>query len=112
MVTSKVSQRGPRAIAVPLSDGTVTVYANVKVGNALEELTEDMTLYHGVRLAQVIEAVYAQGIRDGRRQVVEAIGTVTESRELQYRNPGRPAKKVTAKKAGTKKTTTAKKVTP
>jgi hypothetical protein len=99
MATSKVSQRGPRAIAVPLSDGTVTVYAGVRVGNALEELTEDMTLYHGVRLAQVIEAVYAQGIRDGRRQVVEAIGKVTESTELPYRNPGRPTKKATTKKA-------------
>ena len=106
MATSKVSQRGPRAIAVPLSDGTVTVYAGVRVGNALEELTEDMTLFHGVRLAQVIEAVYAQGIRDGRRQVVEAIGKVTESKELPYRNPGRPTKKATTKKATTKKATT------
>lgn len=108
MPTSKVAQRGPRAIAVPLSNGTVTVYAGVKVGNALEELTADMTLYHGVRLAQVVEAVYAQGIRDGRRQVVEAIGAVTESKDLSYRNPGRPAKKATAKKATARKATTKK----
>ena len=101
----------PRSAIIQMSGESVTIYARgSKAAAALEELMADTSLYHGVKMFQVIEAVYEQGIRDGRRQVVEAFGEVAESKALAYRNPGRPAakktaaKKTAAKKAAAKKT--------
>ncbi len=79
---------------IPLGTKEVAVYATPKVAKALEEVTEDMTLYHGVRLAQVMEAVYLQGQKDGARN---AIGTLeqafAEAKEgVPHRNPGKPPK--------------------
>ena len=51
-----------------LPNGEITVYANAKVARALQELTNDMTLYHGARLSEVVRAVYEQGLRDGRNE--------------------------------------------
>jgi hypothetical protein len=59
---------------MPSSGDVVPVYAGQKIGRALEEVQEDLSLYQGVRLAEVIEAVYKQGLKDGRGD----------------RNPGRP----------------------
>lgn len=102
MPTTRISRRGPRAITVVLPKGSVTMYANARVADALQELTADMTLYHGVRLAQVLEAAYEQGIRDGRRQVFDELDKLKQHPELKHRNPGRPtkaARKGTGKKA-------------
>lgn len=92
MVTNTTSRRGPRAIVVGLPKGEVTVYANARVADAIQELTADMTMYHGVRLAQVIEAAYEQGLRDGRRQVFDEFDRLKQRPELKHRNPGRPTK--------------------
>jgi hypothetical protein len=46
----------------------VKVYAGVRIGRALDEVTEDMTVYQGVRLYEVLEAVYNQGVKDGAGQ--------------------------------------------
>lgn len=77
---------------IPLGNQDVAVYATPKIAKALEEVTGDMTLYHGVRLAQVMEAVYIQGQKDGARN---AIGTleqaISEAKEgVPHRNPGKP----------------------
>lgn len=86
---------------IPLGTQEVAVYATPKIAKALGEVTEDMTLYHGVRLAQVMEAIYLQGQKDGARN---AIGTLeqalSEAKEgVPHRNPGKPpkAKQVAAK---------------
>jgi hypothetical protein len=50
---------------VPTSDGNIAVYAGVRVANALREVTRDMDLYQGVKLTQLVEAVYQQGRKDG-----------------------------------------------
>lgn len=87
------SARGPRRHDIDLPKlGTIPVYAGVKVGNALEELQDDMTLYKGVRLAQVMEAVYQQGLVDGRAQVFNELDALAKKKELAHRNPGRPRK--------------------
>lgn len=83
---------------IPVGDQEIAVYATPKVSKALEEITEDMTLYHGVRLTQIIEAVYMQGQKDGARN---AIGTLEKAiavakEDVPHRNPGKPA---TPKKA-------------
>ena len=70
------ADKGPRRheFTMPSTGSVVPVYAGLKVGRALDEVQEDLTLYQGVRLAEVIEAVYKQGLKDGAGE----------------RNPGRP----------------------
>ena len=96
------SIRGPRRHEIDLPTlGVVPVYAGVKVGHALDEVEEDMTLYKGVRLAQVMEAVYKQGLTDGRAQVFERFqeqfDIAAKDKELNHKNPGRPRSKRAAK---------------
>jgi hypothetical protein len=61
------SDKGPTRhdFTMPSSGEVVPVYAGKKLGRALDEVQEDLSLYQGVRLAQVIEAVYKQGVKDG-----------------------------------------------
>jgi hypothetical protein len=97
-------ERGPRKVPVELPESGATVYANAKVKRALEELSADMTMYHGVRFAEVAEAIYEQGRVDGRREVFEVVDEARARPELKSRNPGRPTK-FTTKKAAAKKRT-------
>lgn len=62
------ADKGPRRheFKMPSSGEVVPVYAGKKIGKALEEVEEDLTLYKGVRLAELFEAVYKQGLKDGR----------------------------------------------
>lgn len=87
------TDRGPRKHEISMPDrGTVKVYAGVRVGRALDEVSEDLTLYQGVRLAQVLEAVYEQGLKDGRGEVLDAVSDLGKQKSLAHRNPGRPKK--------------------
>lgn len=87
------SPRGPRRHDIDLPKlGKIPVYAGVKVGKALDEIQEDMTFYKGVRLAQVMEAVYQQGLIDGRAQVFSELESLAKKPQLAHRNPGRPRK--------------------
>lgn len=54
-------------------------------------VSKDMTLYAGVRLTQLMEAIYEQGKKEGRRHAVETFYAASET--LSYRNPGQPKKK-------------------
>lgn len=51
-----------------------------------------MTVYHGVRLSQVMEAVYEPGRRDGRGEVFAATDELKKSKDLPHRKVGRPRK--------------------
>lgn len=97
------SGRGPRKLTIALGNGA-PIYANAKVLKALGELIGDMTLYHGVRFAQVAEAIYDQGLKDGRREIIEKAEGLKDG--VKYLNPGPPKKqanKVSARKAPAKK---------
>jgi hypothetical protein len=61
------SDKGPTRhdFKMPSTGEVVPVYAGKKLGRALDELQHDFTFYEGVRMAQVIEAVYKQGLKDG-----------------------------------------------
>lgn len=101
-----VANRGPRAHKLDLPKlGTVSVYAGVRVGRALDEVQQDLTLYQGVKLLQVLEAVYEQGRRDGRAEVFAAVEELEERRELQHRRPGRPKSPVRKRGATSKRRT-------
>jgi hypothetical protein len=74
----------------------IPVYAGVRVAHALREITVDMDLYEGVRLAQLLEAVYEQGKKDGRREIFERIDTIKT--QIPHNNPGHPKRKKGAMK--------------
>lgn len=76
---------------VALASGDITLYAGPKVRTALDEVTKDMTLYHGVRLSEVMEAVYEQGQKDGRKEIIEKIEGIKTG--VNYLPPGRAKKK-------------------
>jgi hypothetical protein len=69
----------------------ISVYAGKQIRDALSEISSDMTLYHGVRLAQVLGAVYVQGKKDGARDVFEQVDGLKSG--VSHRNPGQPRKK-------------------
>ena len=76
---------------IALPSGEITLYVGSKVRSALEEITEDMSLYRGVRLMEVMEAVYAQGQKDGRKEIFEKFEGLKAG--VNYLPPGRPKKK-------------------
>ncbi len=89
-----MAQRGYRTIKLelPRSKGIADVYTSARVADALTEITADATLYDGVRMVQVMEAVYLQGRKDGAREAFDRIDrslTVVKD-EVPHRRPGRP----------------------
>lgn len=91
-----MAKRGYRTIKVELADGNkVSVYASPRVADALETITADATLYEGVQLMKVLEAVYNQGHKDGAREAFEDIDRRFEQSRatIKHLNPGRPKKK-------------------
>ena len=82
-------------INVAMKSGEVDVYASPRVRTALKELLDDMTVYKGVRLAQILEAVYNQGSKDGARNAINTIQGSFDStiESIPHKNPGRPRKK-------------------
>ena len=81
---------------VMLDTGRVAIYAGKAVLEALQIVSMDMDLYKGVRLSQLLTALYTQGLKDGRRHAVETFHAASET--LSYRNPGQPKKKKKLKK--------------
>ncbi|QRY31153.1 hypothetical protein JVX96_24215 [Variovorax sp. PDNC026] len=73
----------------------VAVYASPKIAHAMKELTEDMSLYEGVRFTQILEAVYKQGNKDGARNAFEQIhaGVKAAEKAVPHQNPGKPKKR-------------------
>jgi hypothetical protein len=72
-----------RTTIVPLRGSkAIRVYAGARVSDALREISSKMSMYEGVLLSQVLEAMYEQGKKDGARKAFE---------ELCQRLLGRPA---------------------
>jgi hypothetical protein len=76
------------------SGAEVTVYEGPKLQAAFEEVTDDMTLYKGVKLAMLFEAIYKQGRKDGAKAAFDEIvkGVADAQRKIPHRAPGRPRK--------------------
>jgi hypothetical protein len=83
----------PRCVKtlVPMSKSVVPIYAGVRVAHALHELTADMDVYEGVRLAELLEAVYQQGKKDGARDVRDSFEGMM--RGIPHLNPGQPRRR-------------------
>lgn len=88
--------RGFRTIKITFRGSPVSVYASARTADALKEIEKDMGLYHGVRLHQVLEAVYKQGKKDGALDAFEELdkGLTAVKRAIPHRRPGRPRKRV------------------
>ena len=74
----------------------VAIYAGKAVLEALRIVLSDVTLYNGIRLSQLMGALYEQGKKDGRREVNDRFGEMMGT--LSHQNPGRPRKKQKPKK--------------
>lgn len=88
--------RGFRTIKITFKGSTISVYASPKIADALAEIEKDVGLYHGVRLHQVLEAVYVQGKKDGANEVIVEVDrhVAAVKKLIPHRRPGRPKKKV------------------
>jgi hypothetical protein len=77
---------------IQLADQAVTIYASPKVSHALEVVTQDMTLYEGVKLVQLMQAIYQQGKKDGARAAFEMLDTklLEAEKAIPHKNPGKP----------------------
>jgi len=82
------ARRGFRTIKITFRGSPVSVFASPRTADALAEIERDMGLYKGVRLHQVLEAVYNQGRKDGANEVFENIEAVR--RQIPHRRPGQP----------------------
>jgi hypothetical protein len=83
-----------KKLAIGGETGSITVYASPRILAALGEATVDLDLYQGVRLGQVLDAVYAQGKKDGRSEMAGHFSkfAVEAEKALPFKNPGRPKK--------------------
>ena len=95
--TAPAAKKAARAQKNMLDLGKVkvAVYASPKISHAMKELTEDMSLYEGVRFTQILEAVYKQGNKDGARKAFDQIrvGLKEAEKAVPHQNPGKPKKR-------------------
>ncbi len=61
------------------------------MAEAFREITFDMDVYAGVRLSQLLDALYQQGRKDGARDVYEKFHGMMDL--IPHRNPGQPKKR-------------------
>lgn len=80
-----------RRTNIQLLNTTIAVYSGKGVGDALAALTANMKVYEGIKLSQILDAVYQQGKKDGAREVVEGFEKMAS--KISYRNPGQPKKR-------------------
>lgn len=92
-MTDTTEPKKPRVVKtiVPLPKGSISVYFGTRIAQALHEVTVDMNLYKGVRLGELLQAVYEQGKKDGARQVKDSFEHMMK--QIPHRNPGQPKKK-------------------
>jgi glutamate mutase epsilon subunit len=80
-----------KRVTVDLPKQELALYAGSKLRAALTEVTLDMDLFKGVKLGQVLEAVYEQGKKDGRKDIIEQFDHDIKGK-ANYLPPGRPKK--------------------
>jgi hypothetical protein len=80
---------GYRTISLALKKrGTVPVRTSSRTASALEEISGGMDLFQGVRLTQILEAVYEQGRKDGAHEVIDGFEKLAKT--IPHKAPGRP----------------------
>ena len=82
-------------IDMKLETSRINLYAGSRIAAAAADLAKNMTLYDGVKYAQILEAVYKQGKKDGAAEAFEAVdkNLKTAQQAVPHKNPGRPKKR-------------------
>jgi hypothetical protein len=90
-----MADRGFRTIKVTLQNTEASVYTSPKVASALKDILAEATVYEGVKIGQILEAVYKQGKKDGARDAFEELdrNLATVRKQVPHKNPGRPRKR-------------------
>lgn len=91
--TPRHAAKGNRKIVLDLPrQGAVPIYSNQRVLDALDEVMGDITTYRGVKLISVMEAVYQQGVKNGKEEVLDAQAAAMREVEknLRPKKIGRP----------------------
>jgi hypothetical protein len=83
---------GYRTIKVQLRNTEASVYTSPKVARALEDILEDATLWDGIKIGQIMEAVYLQGAKDGARRAFDETdrSLADVKKRVPHKKPGRP----------------------
>lgn len=89
------SARRNRTIKIVMQKTEAAVYTSPRVADALEDILAKATVFEGVKIAQILEAVYKQGKKDGARQAFDEWerGLLKAKKEINHKNPGRPRKR-------------------
>lgn len=69
---------------IPLRNQTIAVYASPRVSAALQTVAANMNLYQGVRLGELLKAVYEQGKKDGARNAIDTLEAKIEEANPTY----------------------------
>jgi hypothetical protein len=89
-------KRNPKykKLSVELPRRALVIYAGQRVKNALNEITAGMDVYLATRLQLVMQAVYDQGVKDGRKELIDRMdeGFDQIKGETNCLPPGRPRK--------------------
>jgi hypothetical protein len=89
-----------KKLAIDGNNGSISIYASPRILKALSEATIELDFYQGVKLSEVMTAVYLQGKKDGRREVRamldDSLGVI--DKKLPSRLPGQPKKKKRSKR--------------
>lgn len=90
-----MAKAGFRTVKISLAKTELILYGGRKLVSAIEDIVEKASLYEGVKLAQIMEAVYLQGKKDGAREAFESIDrTIVQIKKaIPHNRPGRPKKK-------------------
>jgi hypothetical protein len=85
-------RRGYKTVGLRLGGHRrLKLFTSRRVANAAREVTEKLdTLYYGVRLGMLLEAVYERGKIEGRGEVFRKLDGLKAT--VRHRLPGRPAR--------------------
>ena len=89
-------RRGYRTVSLPVKTAAkpVSIRMSAQRADTMQEIVGEMTLFKGVKLLDIMEAIYVQGRKDGARETFEQIDrNLSQARKaIPHRAPGRPRK--------------------
>jgi hypothetical protein len=75
---------------IQLENSKISLYATPRLAQTFREIAHGMDFYKGVKLTELLEAIYTQGRKDGARSVFDKMDGIKD--QIPHRNPGKPKK--------------------
>lgn len=90
-----MANRGFQTVKVNIGKSELVLYGGAKLISAINDIINKASLYEGVKLSQIMEAIYIQGRKDGARDAFDSIdrGIIESKKLIPHNRPGRPKKK-------------------